>query len=138
MKIVKIQLFPRNTHLSVELELVICTIRKGIKSTILMHKLIFVISFQERIKTYFLFSVIFAQFLTFYPKLINAPTARVLKGLILKHFYRLYKCIWQLKVYIVLICIIPKILLYCHNFKHGIKHPHLNQKGCFILECHPK
>ena len=43
-----------------ELELVIGTIRKGIKSTILMHILIFDIDFQEKVKNYFLFSVIFA------------------------------------------------------------------------------
>ena len=42
-----------------ELELVVGTIRKGIKSTIYMHILIFIISFQEKVKNYFLFSVIF-------------------------------------------------------------------------------
>ena len=42
-----------------ELELLIGTIRKGIKSTIYLHMLIFVISFQEKVKNYFLFSVIF-------------------------------------------------------------------------------
>ena len=41
------------------LELVIGTIRKGIKSTIEMHILILIISFQEKVKNYFLFSVIF-------------------------------------------------------------------------------
>ena len=39
-----------------ELKLVIGTIRKGIKSTILMHILIFDIGFQEKVKNYFLFS----------------------------------------------------------------------------------
>ena len=43
-----------------EFRLVIGTIKKGIKSTILMHILIFNISFQEKVKIYFLFSVIFA------------------------------------------------------------------------------
>ena len=53
--------FPQKiTHLSMELGLVIGTIRKGIKSTILMHILIFDISFQEKVKNYFLYSVIFA------------------------------------------------------------------------------
>ena len=52
--------FPKITHLSMELELVIGTIRKGIKSTIEMHILIFDIAFQEKIKNYFLFTVIFA------------------------------------------------------------------------------
>ena len=42
------------------LELVIGIIRKGIKSTIYMHTLIFDIDFQEKVKNYFLFSVIFA------------------------------------------------------------------------------
>ena len=48
------------THLSMELELLIGTIRKGIKSTIEMHILIFDIGFQEKVKNYFLFSSIFA------------------------------------------------------------------------------
>ena len=43
-----------------EFGLVIGTIKKGIKSTILMHILIFNISFQEKVKNYFLFSVILA------------------------------------------------------------------------------
>ena len=43
-----------------EFRLVIGTIRKGIKSTIYMHILIFDISFQEKVKNYILFSVIFA------------------------------------------------------------------------------
>ena len=43
-----------------ELELVIGTIRKGIKSTIYMHILIFDIGCQEKVKNYFLFSAIFA------------------------------------------------------------------------------
>ena len=43
-----------------ELELEIGTIRKGIKSTIYMHILIFDIGFKEKVKNYFLFSVIFA------------------------------------------------------------------------------
>ena len=43
-----------------EWELVIGTIRKGIKSTIEMHRLVFDIGFQEKVKNYFLFSVIFA------------------------------------------------------------------------------
>ena len=43
-----------------ELELVIGTIRKGIKSTILMHILIFDMDFQGKVKNYFLFSAIFA------------------------------------------------------------------------------
>ena len=43
-----------------ELEHVIGTIWKGIKSTIQMHILIFDIGFQEKVKNYFLFSVIFA------------------------------------------------------------------------------
>ena len=43
-----------------ELELLIGTIRKGIKSIIWMHILIFNIGFQEKVKNYFLFSVIFA------------------------------------------------------------------------------
>ena len=43
-----------------ELELVIGIIRKGIKSTIKMHILIFIISFEEKVKNYFLFSVFFA------------------------------------------------------------------------------
>ena len=42
-----------------KLELVIGTIRKGIKSTIYMHILIFDIGFQEIVKNYFLFSAIF-------------------------------------------------------------------------------
>ena len=43
-----------------EFELLICTIRKGNKRTIQMHNiLIFDISFQEKGKNYFLFSVIF-------------------------------------------------------------------------------
>ena len=42
-----------------ELELVVGTIRKGIKSTIKMIILILIISFQEKVKNYFLFSVIF-------------------------------------------------------------------------------
>ena len=52
--------FPKMTHLLMELELVIGTIRKGIKSTILIHILIFDIGFQEKVKNYFLFSAIFA------------------------------------------------------------------------------
>ena len=43
-----------------ELELVIGTIRKGIKSTIWLHILIFDIGFQENINNYFLFSASFA------------------------------------------------------------------------------
>ena len=43
-----------------EFELVIDTIRKGIKNTTSMHILIFDISFKEEVKNYFLFSVIFA------------------------------------------------------------------------------
>ena len=42
------------------LELVIGIIRKGIKSTNYMHTLISDIGFQEKVKNYFLFSVIFA------------------------------------------------------------------------------
>ena len=38
-----------------ELKLVIGTIRKGIKSTIWMHRLIFDICFKEKVKNYFLF-----------------------------------------------------------------------------------
>ena len=49
-----------DVYLSMELELVIGTIRKGIKSTIKMHILIFDIGFQEKVKKYFLFSAIFA------------------------------------------------------------------------------
>ena len=59
-----------------ELELVIGTIRKGIQSTIEMHILIFIISFQEKVKNYFLFSVIFALFLTFYPKNPKRPNGQ--------------------------------------------------------------
>ena len=51
---------PKITHLSMELELVIGTIGKCIKNTIKMHILIFDIAFQEKVKNYFLFSVIFA------------------------------------------------------------------------------
>ena len=43
-----------------EFELVIGTIGKRIKNTIKMHILIFDIGFQEKVKNYFLFSVIFA------------------------------------------------------------------------------
>ena len=43
-----------------ELELVFGTIRKDMKSTIQMHILIFDIGFQEKVRNYFLFSVIFA------------------------------------------------------------------------------
>ena len=43
-----------------EFGLEIGAIKKGIKSTIQMHILIFDISFQEKVKNYFLFSVIFA------------------------------------------------------------------------------
>ena len=42
------------------LELLIGIIGKGIKSTIKMHTLTFDIGFQEKVKNYFLFSVIFA------------------------------------------------------------------------------
>ena len=42
------------------LELVIGIIKKGIKIIIQMHTLIFDIGFQEKVKNYFLFSVIFA------------------------------------------------------------------------------
>ena len=42
-----------------EFELEIGTIRKGIKSSILIHILIFDIGFQEKVKNYFLLSVIF-------------------------------------------------------------------------------
>ena len=41
-----------------------------------MHKLIFDISFQEKVKNYFLFSVIFALFLTFYPKNPKRPNGQ--------------------------------------------------------------
>ena len=51
---------PKITHLSMEFGLVIGTIKKGIKSTIYMRIFIFDISFQEKVKNYFLFSVIFA------------------------------------------------------------------------------
>ena len=59
IKLRKINFSPKNIHLSMELELVIGTIRKGVKSTIEMHILIFIMSFQEKVKNYFLFSVIF-------------------------------------------------------------------------------
>ena len=52
--------FPKIIHLSMELELVIGTIIKGIKITIEVNILIFDISFQEKVKNDFLFSVIFA------------------------------------------------------------------------------
>ena len=51
---------PKITHLSMEFRLVIGTIKKSITSTIWIHILIFDISFQEKVKNYFLFSVIFA------------------------------------------------------------------------------
>ena len=47
IKLQKINFPPKITYLSMELELVIGTIRKGIKSTILMHILIFIICLQE-------------------------------------------------------------------------------------------
>ena len=52
--------FPRITHLSMELELVIGAIRKGIRGAIWMHILIFDVGFQEEVRGYFLFSVVFA------------------------------------------------------------------------------
>ena len=54
-----------------ELELVIGTIRKGIKSTILMHILIFDIGFQEKVKNYF--QRFLHNFFTFYPKNPKCP-----------------------------------------------------------------
>ena len=80
-KIVKNQLFPQYTHLSIKLELVIGTIWKGIKSTILMHILIFDISFiriKLRIISYFRWFL--AYFLTFYPpnpKRLNDQSANM-------------------------------------------------------------
>ena len=56
-----------------ELELVVGTIRKGIKSTIEMHILIFDIGFKEKVKNYFLFSAIFVNFFKFYPKNPKRP-----------------------------------------------------------------
>ena len=41
-----------------------------------MYVLIFDISFQEKVKNYFLFSVIFALFLTFYPKKPKRPNGQ--------------------------------------------------------------
>ena len=52
------------------------TIKKGIKIAILMHILIFDSSFQEKVKNYFLFSVIFAQFFTFYPQNPKRPDSQ--------------------------------------------------------------
>ena len=67
-----------------ELELVIGTIRKGIKSTIKMHILIFDIGFQEKVKKLFpIFSDFWIISSRFTPKILNAPTTRVLTWLIL-------------------------------------------------------
>ena len=41
-----------------------------------MHSLIFDISSQEKVKNYFLFSVIFALFFTFYPKNPKRPNGQ--------------------------------------------------------------
>ena len=63
-------------HLSMELELVIGTIKKVIKSTTSMHILIFDINFQEKVKIIFYFQWFLHNFFTFYPKILNAPTAQ--------------------------------------------------------------
>ena len=56
-----------------ELELVIGTIRKGIKSTIGMHILIFDIGFHEKVKIISYFQRFLHYFFTFYPKSPKRP-----------------------------------------------------------------
>ena len=64
-------------HLSMEFGLVIGTIKKGIKSTIWMHILIFNISFQEKLKIISYVQWFLHNFSHFTSKILNAPTARV-------------------------------------------------------------
>ena len=56
-----------------ELELVIGTIRKGIKSTIKMHILIFVSAFRKKLKIISYFQLFLHNFFTFYPKNPKRP-----------------------------------------------------------------
>ena len=70
-----------------KLEFVYNTIRKDIKSSILMHTLIFDISFLEKLETVSYFKWFLQNISRFTQTLPNAPTARVLNGSFWSIFY---------------------------------------------------
>ena len=65
-----------------------------------MRILIFNIGFQEKVKNYFLFSVIFPKFLTFYPKTPIRPNSQSANmanfEAFLKAFRKIYFCKYRL------------------------------------------